>query len=112
MPKDIFERRDCSLCFRVSESEFRKLKQLAKASRMNVSEYVRTRLLEESFEEPAQEKPNDKSRFACDHDRQMMRLVMRTYLYSKYLAQKSLDKSVFDCCDERATLRLKEWGYE
>lgn len=77
-PSDL---RRANLKIRVSFSEYDFIKDLADKSCMSISNYGRYKLLEDTEISPIIAKPkcpiDNKSKFACDHDREIMCILMR-----------------------------------
>lgn len=99
---------------RFSAEEYKFLKQQAEEAYLTVSEYARRRLINESI--PSFDKPtyqsDPKAKFACDHDREMMRFMLRTYIYTREFVKESIDAEKYKNCNDLIASQLKEWGYE
>ncbi len=110
------ETRNVFIKFRVNLTERYILKQLAEESCLSISDFIRIRLFDEAaFIHEQLSKPqqiDSKARFACDHDKELMRFICRAYLYSKEMAKKELGQEWFDEAEQVAKLLLKDWGYE
>lgn len=103
------------LRFRVSKEERDYILDKTKRSYLSFTEYARRRMLDDQdtqLKEAGQAINYSKARFACDHDKELMRLVYRAYLYSKEMAKKELGQEWFDEAEKVAELLMKDWGYE
>lgn len=104
---------------RVTKEEKARIIQRAKNNHLTISDYLRRRGAEDpdvtENQQIAQADNNEglsKARFACDHDRELMRLVYRSYFYNKEMAKKEFGQEWFDKAEKMAMLLMKEWGYE
>lgn len=106
---------DITIRFRMKKTEYLFIKEKAEKNHLSVSEYLRRRGLEDpdSLNTRNNDQPyNSKARFACDHDKELMRLVYRSYLYNKEMAKKEFGQEWFNEAEKVATLLMKDWKYE
>jgi hypothetical protein len=103
-----------NLKIRLTPSEYDFVKNQSEEAYLSLSEYARRRLINEpvpNFNAPTNQ-IDSKAKFACDHDRELMRLLMRTYVYMKASIKESLSEYQYKACNDMAKEQLKEWGYE
>ncbi len=106
-----------NLKLRLTELEFSFVKEKAKEAHLSISDYQRCKLFDEYNVNPrnsANDTPaiDSKSRFACDHDKEMMRVIFRMYLYTRELVILKCGDKEYERINELAKLQLKEWNYE
>lgn len=113
---DMTRSKEVMISLRLSHEEHEFLKQLAQESHLTISNYIRYRVFEEvklnDKEFTIQEGANSKGKFACDHDREVMRYVIRTFLYTRYMADKVLDAAKVEECNQMARKQLRAWRYD
>lgn len=108
----LIEVKEANLKVRVTEEEHGLLKKQANDFGLSVSEYIRLKifefpdLLSVSRESPGQTK------FNCDHDKELMRLIVRAYIHINAIAGKALQPEVMQELEDKASTLLKKWGYE
>ena len=101
------------IAIRVSIEEDLHLKQLAKQAGLSVSEYGRILIFENAEMNKKVTLPtNSKSQFACEHDRELMKLTLKTFILIREMAVKALDEAKYLECAEISITKLKEWKYE
>lgn len=103
------------LRLRMTKSDYLRIKERAKNNHLSVSDYLRRRGASDPDITESQEinqANTSKARFACDHDRELMRLVYRSYFYNKEMAKKEFGQEWFNEAEKIATLLMKEWKYE
>ena len=99
---------------RFQKDELLHLEQLAKqAGVKSLSEYVRMRLLNDEMPNPTEvvNQNDDKADFGCDHERELMKLMLKTFILTREIARKNLENEKFLECSDIATAKLKEWNY-
>jgi hypothetical protein len=99
---------------RFKKEELLHIEQLAKqAGVKNLSEYIRLRLLDEEILNPIliTDEKREESEFACEHDRELMKLMLRTFILTREIARKALEENKVTECSDIATAKLKEWKY-
>ncbi|MBA8667871.1 hypothetical protein H1Q59_08210 [Holosporaceae bacterium 'Namur'] len=106
------ENKDVVVRLRLSKTNYEHIKKEASLSHLNISDYIRIRLFD--FEQLLQgrEKKDNKNRFNCDHDREMMRLMVRACSLIQALADKSLEDEETEELENDAITLLRKWGYE
>jgi hypothetical protein len=101
---------------RMTQQEKGYVEGMANQSHLNLADYVRTKLLDESNIKSQKSDANppvdSKARFACDHDKELMRIAYSTYMFTRELLLIVHGGKVYQDVVEQAQLRLKEWGYE
>lgn len=110
--KKIRENKNIIVRIRVTDAENAHLMELATQSYLNISDYIRRRLFDEGFVAPTGPEPDNKSKFACDHDRELMKLNMRIFTLVKEMGRLSLPNDKYRHCHDLAAKALQEWGYE
>ena len=108
------DNRKFELRFRVTKEERDYILEKASGSYLSFTEYARRRLLDE-LDIPKEEKNqavDSKARFACDHDKELMRLAYSTYMFTRELLLIVHGGEVYQEVVKDVQLRLKEWGYE
>ena len=104
---------------RVTKEEKARIVQRAKNNYLTTSDYLRRRGAEDPDVTDNQQIAQadnkgdlSKARFACDHDKELMRLAYSTYMFTRELLLIVHGGEVYQDVVEQAQLRLKEWGYE
>ena len=97
---------------RLADYEYEHLKQLANESNLSISDYIRRCVFDNNTNTLLSQIIDTKEKFACDHDRELMRIMMRTLVWVRELAKNSLSEDALNKCLEDAKTQLKEWGYE
>jgi hypothetical protein len=104
---------------RVTKEEKARIVQRAKNNYLTISDYLRRRGAEDpdvtdnqQIAQADNKEGLSKARFACDHDKEQMRIGYRAYMYTRELLKIVHGEEVYRDVEERAKLRLKEWGYE
>jgi hypothetical protein len=95
---------------RISKPEREHLKALAKQSSISISDYVRRRLFDEDLPDITED--DAVCRFHCDHDREVMRTLVRVLALAKALAKQSLPREEVEASYDAAKQQLQAWGYE
>ncbi len=99
---------------RLKKEERLHLEQLAiQAGAPNLSTYIRMRLFDDEMLISNETKNinEGKSRFGCDHDRELMKLMIKTFMLTREMANKTLEASTVIDCKNFADSKLKEWNY-
>jgi hypothetical protein len=71
---------------------------------------VRRRLFDEDLPDITED--DAVSRFNCDHDKEVMRVLVRVLALSKSLAKQPLLQEDFKAAYAAAKQQLEMWGYE
>lgn len=103
--------KNVSLKVRLTQAEHLHIKTLATQACMSVSDYIRKQLFGADMIEDTSS-ATDKSRFNCDHDKELMKLLVRVYLLMKQQAKVSLPEEEYKASLAQAQAVLSEWGYE
>ena len=108
----MIEAKEANLKVRVTGQEHNILKRQAREFGLSVSEFIRMKIFEfpQLLSENNEEKKYEK--FNCDHDREMMRLMVRAYVHIDAIAGKALQPDVIQEIENKAAILLKKWGYE
>jgi len=111
---NIKSNKDIKATIRFSSPEHKHIQYLAKQSQLSLSDYIRRRLFDEdfpqNFEQP--QEVTSINKFACDHERELMKLTMRMFLLIKAISKGALSEEAYKECNEQAKKVLKEWNYE
>ncbi|MDF3047940.1 MAG: hypothetical protein K0R73_1058 [Candidatus Midichloriaceae bacterium] len=102
MKNDDSEFKNLLLRVRISKPEREHLKALANQSSVSVSDYVRCRLFDENLPDITEDEVV--SRFNCDHDKEVMRVLIRILSLIKSLAKQSLPKADYEAAYAMALL--------
>jgi hypothetical protein len=113
------EAMDMVIRLRMSKSDYSFIKQRAKNNHLTISDYLRRRGAEDPDVTDNQQIAQadnkgdlSKARFACDHDKELMRIAYSTYMFTRELLLIVHGGEVYQEVVKDVQLRLKEWGYE
>lgn len=92
-----------TISFRVTQEEYQRIEEAAIKAEVTISEYTRFRLLEDAI---------GRIDVKQDYNKEVMRLLVHSFLLLKPLCKKLLDDSEYKASKAKAEAILKQWGYK
>lgn len=100
------------IALRLTEQEHNHLMILSGAESLSISEYIRRRLFDDYVIELEDEESASIAQINNEHDKNLMRAALTTFILSKDLAKLHLPEQQYKEAMQRAKETLKDWGYE
>lgn len=97
---------------RFSEQERTHIETLAASENLTIGEYIRRRLFDDHVIEPEDDENASIAQINNEHDKNIMRAALTTFVLAKNLAKLQLPEQQYKEAMERAKETLKDWGYE
>jgi len=113
MKNEYSKNKNMTMTLRLSQDEYRYIEKAANQSKMTLSDYVRQRVAEDSFNSVPTNISAHESKISTEVAiERIMPLVVNMFLYSKRMAEKTVGDEVVQDCRALADQFLKDWGYK